>query len=218
MTNTRYIFGVPGLADALNRDADPVNKSFRQHTAFTLKPGGGTYIAETNTTGPFAMIEFGGALPRAKVYSRWSVMTNATATLDRLAAPDFQPENEVILAEELPTPSQAASPTEGTVEYTSYEPKRFTQRTSSTAPSVLLVNDRYDAAWNVTIDGQPAKVMRANFLMRGVQLPPGQHNLVWTFAPKQTALYVTITALSLSALLCVMLAFLSRQPSVSRGK
>jgi len=218
LTNTRFIFGVPGLAEALNRDADPVNKSFRQQTAFTLKPGDGTYNVETNATGPFAMIEYSGTLPRAKLYSRWSVMTNNVATLDRLAAPDFAPETEVILAEEIPAPSLVALPAEGTVEYTSYEPKRFTQRTSSAAASVLLVNDRYDEDWKVAIDGQPAKVMRANFLMRGVQVPPGQHTLVWTFAPNQTALYVTITALLLAALLCGVLGYLTRLPAAAAGR
>ena len=220
LTNTRYIFGVPGLAEALNRDADPVNKSFRPHTAFTLfvKPGASTYTVQTNATGPFAMIEYTGTLPRAKLYSRWSVMTNNVATLDRLAAPDFAPETEVILADEIPAPSLVALPAEGTVEYTSYEPKRFTQRTSSAAASVLLVNDRYDADWKVAIDGQPAKVMRANFLMRAVQVPPGQHNLVWTFAPKQTALYVTITALVLATLLCGILAYLTRLPAAATGR
>ena len=33
--------------------------------------------------GTYALIEFTGALPRAKLYSHWQVSTNDTATLKR---------------------------------------------------------------------------------------------------------------------------------------
>ena len=218
LTNTRYVFGVHGLAEALNRDLDPASKSFREQLAFTLfrKPDSATIAVQTNANGPFALIEYNGALPRAKLYAQWSIMTNDTAALTRLASPDFKPDAEVLVDEEIPSSPTPAAPTEGTVEYTSYAPRRFTQRTSSTAPSLLLVNDRYHPDWKVTIDGQPARMLRANFIVRGVQVPPGQHEVVWHFAPRQGPLYVTITALALAALLCVALAFLNRVPTTPR--
>ncbi len=212
LTNTRYIFGVPGLVDALNRDLDPVQRSFQQRLAFSLarKPGATAINVETNTTGPFALIEYTGALPRAKLYSQWQVNTNDLAALSTLGSTNFQPDAEVILAEEIPASTAAAGTPSGTAEYTGYNPKKFTIKTSSTAPGVLLVNDRYDANWKINIDGQPAKLLRANFIMRAVQVPAGQHEVVWGYQPSLKAFYISVSAILLGVLLCVALPFLTR--------
>lgn len=214
LTNTRFLFGVPGLVDALNRDLDPVNKSFRQRLAFSLyrKPGATAISVETNAAGPFALIEFGGALPRAKLYPQWRVMTNDQTALSLLASTNFQPEAEVILAEEIPA-AAAGVTTTGTAEYTAYEPKQFTIKTASTAPGVLLINDRYSADWKITIDGQPAKLLRANFIMRAVQVPAGPHEVVWRYQPGLKAFYISISAILLGVLLCIALPFLTRVPA-----
>ncbi len=214
LTNTRFLFGVPGLVDALNRDLDPVNKSFRQRLAFSLyrKPGATAISVETNAAGPFALIEFGGALPRAKLYSQWRVMTNDQAALTALASTNFQPEAEVILAEEIPA-AAAGVITGGTAEYTAYAPKQFTIKTASAAPGVLLVNDRYNADWKITIDGQPAKLLRANSMMRAVQVPAGPHEVVWRYQPGLQAFYISLSAILLGVLLCLALPFLTRVPA-----
>src|SRR6185369_7024715 len=76
LTNTRYIFGMAGnFVDAINQQLDPVQKRYRQHTAFSLfQKASGVIGMETNSTGPFALLEFTGALPRAKLYNNWEVI------------------------------------------------------------------------------------------------------------------------------------------------
>jgi hypothetical protein len=215
LTNTRFIFGVPGLTEVLNRDLDPVKRSFQQRLAFGLsrKPGETAISVETNAAGPFALIEFGGALPRAKLYSQWQVNTNDLAALSTLGSTNFQPEAEVILADEIPASTAAPNTAAGTAEYVSYEPKKLTIKTSATTPGVLLVNDRYHPDWKVTIDGQPAKLLRANFIMRAVQVPAGQHEVVWRYQPNLKAFYISMSAILLGVLLCVSLPFLTRVPA-----
>lgn len=219
LTNTRYLLGVPGLNEALNRDLDPVNKSFRQRLAFTLfrKPGSTAIGVETNATGPFALIEYGDALPRAALYSQWRVMTNDMAALNTIASPEFKPESEVIVADPIPGPP-ASNVATGTVEYTSYEPKHLTMKTSSQVPGVLLLNDRYHPDWDVTIDGKPAEVLRANFIMRAVQVPAGQHEIVWRYQPNLNAFYVSLAAMILAAACCVTLAVLTRKQHVASAR
>jgi hypothetical protein len=215
LTNTRFIFGVPGLVEALNRDLDPVQRSFQQRLAFSLyrKPGATAISVETNAAGPFALVEYTGALPRAKLYSQWQVNTNDLAALGTLGSTNFQPDAEVILAEEIPASTATAGTPGGTAEYTGYDPKKFTIKTSSPAPGVLLVNDRHHPDWKVTIDGQPAKLLRANFIMRAVQVPAGQHEVVWRYQPSLKAFYISMSAILLGALLCISLPFLTRVPA-----
>jgi uncharacterized membrane protein YfhO len=68
-------------------------------------------------------------------------------------------------------------------------------------PAVLLLNDKYDSDWRVTVDGQPAGLLRCNFFMRGVYLPPGPHTVKFDFRLPNKPLYVTLTALGLGLLL-----------------
>ena len=44
--------------------------------AKTVANIGGNISVQTNATGPFALIEFTGALPRAKLYNNWEVITD----------------------------------------------------------------------------------------------------------------------------------------------
>jgi hypothetical protein len=70
---------------------------------------------------------------------------------------------------------------EGTVDFADYSPKHIVLKTRAEVASVLLLNDRFDPAWSVTVDGQPASLLRCNYIMRGVQLPPGAHTVEFTF-------------------------------------
>jgi hypothetical protein len=219
LTNTRYILGVAGMADGLNQQLDPIQKRFRQVMAFTFgqDPGSSFYRLETNQTGPFALLEFAGALPRAKLYSQWQVNTNDTNTLAILTNAAFKPEDVVLVNDEIPTPPAVVTPIPGTVEYMSYVPKRFKLRTSSAAPSVLLVNDHYDPDWRVTVDGKPEKLLRANFLMRAVQVPAGEHMVEWHYRPDLKVAYISWSAFILMLLLAGVLTVLTRRPALRKA-
>ena len=209
LTNTRYVFGMAGgFVDALNAQLDPGRNRFRVHTLFRLVPIEGTpyFTAETNTTGPYALIEFTGALPRAKLYERWEVSTNDQTTLARLADPAFDPETTVLVSDaELPPSSRASQPGQSSVEVLSYAPKEIHLRTRASAPTVLLLNDRYDPAWRVWVDGQPAQLLRCNFIMRGVALPAGEHTVRFRFEPPLTGFWITLVAMGLGVALCGLL-------------
>ncbi len=215
LTNTRFIFGAGGgFADALNQRLDPEQKRFRVHTAFNLYQKGNTpYIgAETNANGALALIEFSGALPRASLYTQWRVMTNSEETLKTLARPDFKPDEVVIVNEEILPPTQTATGSAGTVKYESYAPKRIVQKTSSTIPSLMLMNDRHHPDWHVTIDGKPAKLLRCNFVVRGLQIPAGEHTVLWEFKPSLKVFWISCSAVALALILCIVAWFLTMRP------
>lgn len=209
LTNTRLLFGLVGLAEQLNQQMAPGQNPFRLHTAFELRQetAGGPILVQTNTTGPFALIELEGVLPRAKLYSQWEVLTNTSTSLDRLVSPEFDPHQTILINEGLPPNAPQSGPggAPGSVAITQYAPKRVQLESQSDAPAVLLLNDKHDPAWRVSVDGQPQPVLRCNALMRGVYLPPGKHTIEFRFQPPLTAFYVSlagaITAIGLCGLL-----------------
>src|SRR5262249_57308982 len=156
--------------------------------------------------GPFALIEFTGALPRAKLYSQWQVDTNQQTTLKRLGDPAFDPMQVVLVADPIAASGSAASnAATGTVEFVSYAPKQLELKTSATEPTVLLLNDKFDPSWKVWVDGKPETVLRCNFIMRGVMLPPGNHTVSFRFKPP-TFFWWTFSLVALGLLLCAFLA------------
>ena len=84
----------------------------------------------------------------------------------------------------------------GTVEYVSYAPKRLVLRAKSAGRSVMLLNDKFDPNWKVMVDGQPQRLLRCNYLMRGVEVPNGEHTIEFRFAPSLTGLKVSLVAIA----------------------
>src|SRR2546427_5762721 len=112
LTNTRYILGLAGgFTDALNQQLDPAHKRFREHAAFkfTQNQGSSNVGAETNNAGPWALLEFTGALPRAKVYPQWQVSRNDDDTLAKLADLAFDPAQTLLVNDDEIPPSTAST-------------------------------------------------------------------------------------------------------------
>jgi hypothetical protein len=86
-----------------------------------------------------------------------------------------------LLASYLPgkEPAQAEA-----VTIVSYEPQRVEIEASLELPGVVILADVNYPGWTLTIDGQPAEILRANRLMRGAAVPAGNHRLVYTYAPR----------------------------------
>jgi len=216
LTSTRYLLGAAGIAAELNNAFAPARVIPRLAFALEPKPGvtqqqaereADAWTAVANTNGPYAVMEFSGALPRAKLYSDWQVVADGPATLARLKSAEFDPQTQVLLAAE---PGLAAAGTNssaqtGTARITTYTPRLVKVSTQSAGPEVLLLNDRWDDYWFATVDGQPAPVLRANYIMRGVALPAGEHVVEFRYTPPVPALKSTIAALGVCLL--TLLAF-----------
>jgi hypothetical protein len=141
-------------------------------------------------------------------------------TLKTLTDTNFDPWQTVLLAETPSVPNPPASATNqnaGTVEFTSYAPTDIKFHAQAATPSVLLLNDQYDPNWRVTVDGKPAPLLRANFIMRGVYLAPGEHNVEFQFSLPAKPLYVTLSAIGVGILLCGFLIVGTRRKSRPAG-
>jgi hypothetical protein len=215
LTNTRYLIGPVAAHSELNNKVDPERHRFQPRIIFELQPISerGPALVYTNSLRrdrlQFALFEFTGALPRAKLYTDWQVSTNDQATLQILARKEFDPSQTVLVAEPLPAPKagSATNANGGTVDYISYAPKHIVLRAKAPSPCVLLLNDKHDPSWKVVVDGKPGTLLRCNYLMRGVFLEPGEHRVEFHFQPPANALYVSLSAIALGLLLLGIVVF-----------
>jgi hypothetical protein len=211
LTNTRYILGMAGFKDALNQEFDPKGHRFQIRALFTIgqEHAGGPLVVKTNLNATslehqFALFEFTGALPRAKLYTRWQTSNNDGEVLAQLVNPDFDPAQSAFVSAEATAPASASGPDDpqASVEFASYAPKKIVLKAKAGAKSLLLLNDRHDPNWIVRVDGARKPLLRANFIMRGVVLDPGQHEVVFTYEPPMTGLHISLGAILLGVALC----------------
>jgi hypothetical protein len=218
LTNTRYLLGPAGFLDTLNEQLDPAQHRFHIVQRFDIvsKPGieQPTELEEltavSTKNGGYALFEFTGALPRAKLYSNWQISTNDNATLQTLTDTNFDAWKTVLVSTPLPTTpaSDTTNQNPGVVEFKSYAPKDIVLGTHADTPTVLLLNDKFDPNWRVLVDGSPASLLRCNFIMRGVYLTPGAHTVEFQFKLPDGPLYVSLTAIGVGILLagCLFLS------------
>ena len=128
LTNTRYLLGPAGLLELLNEQFDPLQHRFRIIQKFSVLPKPGIAVPDgispeqfanylppdkltafPNADGPYALFDFTGALPRAKLYSHWQINTNDTATLQTLTSTKFDAWQTVLVSTPLPVAPAATA-------------------------------------------------------------------------------------------------------------
>jgi hypothetical protein len=92
------------------------------------------------------------------------------------------------------------------IELISYQPDKLVYRYSAREEKLAVFSEiYYPAGWKSFIDGKETKYFRTNFVLRGMILPAGDHEIKFSFEP---ASYITGNKISLtsSILLILMIA------------
>ncbi|OQY80474.1 MAG: hypothetical protein B6D41_20925, partial [Chloroflexi bacterium UTCFX4] len=79
--------------------------------------------------------------------------------------------------------SNAAGEPQGSVQIENAKPEHVTARVETNRAGWLVLNDSYYPGWRATVDGQPARILRANALARAVAVPAGAHQVEFVYDP-----------------------------------
>ena len=74
--------------------------------------------------------------------------------------------------------------TASVVTLTAYEPNELQYDVRSGKGGVVVFSEVYYPGWTATVDGEPAELGRVNYILRAMNLQPGEHKVVLTFKPK----------------------------------
>ena len=88
---------------------------------------------------------------------------------------------------------------------------------------MLLLNDQHNPNWRVTVNGESAELLLCNYVMRGVRVEPGEHEVVFEFRPPRKGFYVSMLAALLGVGMLGYLGFVEprargESPSEGNGK
>ena len=91
------------------------------------------------------------------------------------------------------------------VKIVTYEPNKLAYEVKSDKGGVLVFSEIYYPGWTATVDGQPVELGRVNYILRAMNIKPGNHNVVLSFFPKsikttETVAYVAYIILVLAIL------------------
>jgi hypothetical protein len=114
---------------------------------------------------------------------RW--VDNADAEIDALS--DFDPAREAV-ADKRYRPAiegfEARRDTTASINLTGYEPNRLVYGYRSQMPQMIVFSEIfYDKGWNAYIDGKQAPYLRADYVLRAMPVPAGEHEIEFRFEP-----------------------------------
>jgi hypothetical protein len=145
---------------------------------------------------PYAVYENSRVLPRAFVVPHAAPLPARPDVLPVLKATDFR--DTVLLEGYEPTPDDEPSPGTGRdAAIVDHRPNRVTVRVTGAASGYLVLTDAWYPGWTCTLDGAPTPLYRGDFLFRAVRVPGGEHEVVFTFAPRSYALGKLVSAAAL---------------------
>jgi hypothetical protein len=144
------------------------------------------------------------ALPMALLVHEARVVESHTAAWEALFA-DFDPTQTVILEESQATDlgpgiARRSGIESGRIEFVRYESNEIVLAVETPANGWLVLSEVYYPGWQATVDGEAAKVLRADYAFRAVALSPGEHIVKMTFTPLTWRAGLAISAVTLGAL------------------
>lgn len=130
---------------------------------------------------------------------------NANKELDYLSTHDLRHEAVADKKFQSTLGEAATQDSTSTVAITSYEANKLTYKVNSTKGGVIVFSEIYYPGWKATVDGQEVPVSRVNYVLRAINVKPGQHDVELSFFPKSVTTTDRIAYAGYGVLLMVLL-------------
>ncbi len=132
-------------------------------------------------TGEGAVLENREVLPKAWFVDTVQIFDDQPSILQALKE-DFDARSAAYITGELTEPVQ--TDTLATVRVTEYNANQISLDISRSKPGFLVLSEIwYPPGWNITLNGSEIEMIRTNYVLRGFEIPPGDHELIMTLEP-----------------------------------
>jgi hypothetical protein len=113
------------------------------------------------------------------------VVPDSQAAADMIGAPGFSACQFATLENPPFVPPLARTPADcvGSAAITQYSPDEVVVQVDTPVDGMLVLSDAYYPGWQVTVDGTPQPLFKANGVFRGVWVGQGVHEVRFVFRP-----------------------------------
>lgn len=193
-------------AAKLRRYQDLIDRQLVNANPAVLNMLNTRYIIQPLEDGRETVVRNPGALGNAWFVSEVKWVDNADAEM--AAITDFDPSHTAVadrhFAREIG--DKIVPPAAGdTIYETGYKPDELTYRYRSQQGGLAVFSEIYFPwGWQVTVDGKPVDMARVNYVLRAVNLPAGEHEVIFRFDPPSVH---TTEAIAYVSLFLILAAF-----------
>ena len=135
-----------------------------------------------------ALVRLKDYLAKATFVLGAETIPEAADQLKRLVDPKWDPRKTVLLSEPFTGMAMVkASPNAppAQVKVTSYSAHEIDLDVTTSFPGYVLINDEYDPDWQTEINGKPAPLLRADYILRAIPIAtPGEAKIVLRYVPQ----------------------------------
>jgi hypothetical protein len=144
------------------------------------------------------------ALPRAYFVREVQVAAGPSEVFARLNSPAFDAGRTAIL-EKSPS-AMVTAPDSAVAVITAYTSRHIALNAFASSSALLVFSEvYYPAGWKAFVDGQETEILKTNYVLRSIVVPPGSHEIVLSFDPPMyRAGYMLSNIAWAIALLCVL--------------
>ena len=151
-----------------------------------------------------------GAAGNAWFVNNIQTVESANAEIDALN--EFEPTTDAIVHQEFQGYTAGLeyrdSISSGNIQLTEYKPNHLIYESNSTKDRLAVFSEIWygpDKGWQAYIDDQPVDHIRANYVLRAMKVPAGQHKIEFKFDPKSFQTGVNISWITSSLLLLALI-------------
>ena len=120
------------------------------------------------------------SLPRFWLTSQYVVAKNDQDILDKIFDKNF--DLKTIILEKAPDINIPDSEA-GTVDLETYTPDAISVKLNTKNNSLFFISDTYFNGWNAYVNGEKAKILRADYTFRAVAIPANSKRLEFKYEP-----------------------------------
>jgi len=144
------------------------------------------------------------SLPRARMIQNYTVVQDKATFEQKFFDPTFDIAQTILLRKE-PDLTITSQESRGIATISSYMPNEVVIETSAVSNQLLILSDTYFPGWKVWIDNKQSEILVANWTLRAVAVPHGNHTVVFRYDPISFSIGTKTSMISILALvgLCV---------------
>ena len=171
----------------LQRYQDMIDRHISQNNQSVLNMLNTKYYILNGQNEQPAVQQNPGALGNAWFVNSIKTVSTPNEEINAMSS-SFDPASEAIVHQEFNDYISGFTPQkEGSIQLTSYKPNHLVYESNSAGEQLAVFSEVWygpDKGWQAYIDGTPVDHIRANYVLRAMRIPAGQHKIEFKFDPK----------------------------------